>query len=117
MDLDPKDLIDRAAEAADYDRAIAGHRDKAADQLKKRDELKAQAEAAQKTCDALNYRDGKIKSLGDAFTGTWPIAGSASLTLKTQFLLTRPSPRTGSGASVRAAPSAWLSKRSASLHA
>jgi len=54
-----------AAQAADYDKAIASYRDKAAEQLKKRDELKAQAEAAQKTYDSLNYRDDQF-DLSDA---------------------------------------------------
>jgi hypothetical protein len=54
-----------AAQAADYDKAIAAYRAKAADQLKKRDELKAQAEAAQKTYDTLNYRDDQF-DLSDA---------------------------------------------------
>ena len=54
-----------AAQAADYDKAIAGYRDKAADQLKKRDELKAQAEAAQQAYDSLNYRDDQF-DLSDA---------------------------------------------------
>jgi len=54
-----------AAQAADYDKAIAGYRAKAADQLKKRDELKAQAEAAQTTYETLNRRDDQF-DLSDA---------------------------------------------------
>jgi len=74
-----------AAQAAAYDQAIAGARAKAADQLKKRDELKAQAEEAQKTYDSLNYRDDQF-DLSDALlavaiamlavtalTGLWPL--------------------------------------------
>jgi len=74
-----------AAQAADYDKVIAGYRAKAADQLKKRDELKAQAEAAQQTYDSLNYRDDQF-DLSDALlaiaiamlavtalTGLWPL--------------------------------------------
>lgn len=54
-----------AAQAAAYDQAIASYRAKAADQAKKRDELKAQAEADQKTYDSLNYRDDQF-DLSDA---------------------------------------------------
>ncbi len=74
-----------AAQAAAYDQAIANARAKAADQLKKRDELKAQAEAAQQNYDALNYRDDQF-DLSDALlavaiamlavtalTGLWPL--------------------------------------------
>jgi len=74
-----------AAQAADYDKAIAGYRAKTADQMKKRDELKAQAEAAQQTYDSLNYRDDQF-DLSDALlavaiamlavtalTGLWPL--------------------------------------------
>ncbi len=74
-----------AAQGAAYDQAIAGARAKAADQLKKRDELKAQAEEAQKTYDSLNYRDDQF-DLSDALlavaiamlavtalTGLWPL--------------------------------------------
>ncbi|KQV96530.1 DUF4337 domain-containing protein [Pelomonas sp. Root1237] len=53
------------AQAADYDKAIAGYRAKAADQLKKRDELKAQAEAAQTAYETLNRRDDQF-DLSDA---------------------------------------------------
>jgi hypothetical protein len=52
-------------QAAAYDAAIASYRTKAADQIKKRDELKAQAEADQQTYDALNYRDDQF-DLSDA---------------------------------------------------
>ena len=54
-----------AAQARAYDQAIASYRAKAADQTKKRDELKAQAEADQQTYDALNYRDDQF-DLSDA---------------------------------------------------
>ncbi|MDR7270277.1 hypothetical protein J2X20_002935 [Pelomonas saccharophila] len=54
-----------AAQAADYDKAIAAYRAKTADQLKKRDELKAQAEAAQTTYETLNRRDDQF-DLSDA---------------------------------------------------
>jgi hypothetical protein len=54
-----------AAQAAAYDQAIAGYRAKAADQMKKRDELKTQAENDQKTYDSLNYRDDQF-DLSDA---------------------------------------------------
>jgi hypothetical protein len=54
-----------AAQAAEYDKAIGSYRAKAADQMKKRDELKAQAEAAQQTYDSLNYRDDQF-DLSDA---------------------------------------------------
>lgn len=54
-----------AAQAAEYDKAIAAYRAKAADQMKKRDELKAQAEASQQTYDSLNYRDDQF-DLSDA---------------------------------------------------
>lgn len=54
-----------AAQAASYDQAIASYRAKAADQLKKRDELKALAEDAQKTYDTLNHRDDQF-DLSDA---------------------------------------------------
>jgi len=53
------------AQTAAYDQAIAGARAKAAEQLKKRDELKAQAEADQQAYDALNYRDDQF-DLSDA---------------------------------------------------
>lgn len=48
-----------------YDEAIAGYRAKAAEQVRKRDQLKAQAEADQQTYDALNYRDDQF-DLSDA---------------------------------------------------
>ena len=54
-----------ATQAQAYDQAIAGYRAKAADQARKRDELKAQAEADQKTYDSLNYRDDQF-DLSDA---------------------------------------------------
>lgn len=53
------------AQLAAYDAAVAGQRAKAAEQLKKRDEQKAAAEAAQQTYDALNYRDDQF-DLSDA---------------------------------------------------
>ncbi|HEY9108020.1 MAG TPA: DUF4337 domain-containing protein [Roseateles sp.] len=54
-----------AAQALAYDQAIASYRTKAADQARKRDELKAQAEADQQTYDSLNYRDDQF-DLSDA---------------------------------------------------
>ncbi len=54
-----------AAQAPAYDEAIAGYRAKAAEQVRKRDQLKAQAEADQLTYDALNYRDDQF-DLSDA---------------------------------------------------
>jgi hypothetical protein len=54
-----------AAQAADYDKAIAGYRAKQADQLKKRDELRALAETAEKDYKALNKRDDQF-DLSDA---------------------------------------------------
>jgi hypothetical protein len=51
--------------AAPYDAAIAKYRALGADQAKKKDELKAQAEQDQKTYDALNYRDDQF-DLSDA---------------------------------------------------
>ena len=53
------------AQAPAYDQAIASYRAKAVDQAKKRDELKAQAEADQVTYDSLNYRDDQF-DLSDA---------------------------------------------------
>ncbi|MCE4538867.1 DUF4337 domain-containing protein [Pelomonas sp. P7] len=53
------------AQAPAYEQAIASYRAKATDQVKKRDELKAQAEADQKAYDALNYRDDQF-DLSDA---------------------------------------------------
>ncbi|NCT83089.1 MAG: DUF4337 domain-containing protein [Comamonadaceae bacterium] len=53
------------AQAAAYDQAIATYRAKAEEQRRKRDELKAQAEAAQRSYDALNYRDDQF-DLSDA---------------------------------------------------
>ena len=74
-----------AASAAAYDAAIAKYRALAADQGKKKDELKMQAEQDQKTYDALNYRDDQF-DLSDALlaiaiallavtalTGLWPL--------------------------------------------
>ena len=54
-----------AAQGRAYDQAIAGYRAKAADQMKKRDELKTQAETDQQTYDSLNYRDDQF-DLSDA---------------------------------------------------
>jgi hypothetical protein len=54
-----------AAQAAAYDEAIASYRAKGADQAKKKDALRAQAETDQKTYDALNYRDDQF-DLSDA---------------------------------------------------
>ena len=54
-----------AAVAASYDTAISKYRALAADQAKKKDEVKAQAEQDQKNYDALNYRDDQF-DLSDA---------------------------------------------------
>lgn len=54
-----------AAQAEAYDRAIAGYRAKAADQLKKREELRVLAEDAQTTYEGLNRRDDQF-DLSDA---------------------------------------------------
>ncbi len=54
-----------AAQAADYDKAIAGYRAKHADQLKKRDELRQLAEKAQSDYAALGKRDDQF-DLSDA---------------------------------------------------
>jgi hypothetical protein len=54
-----------ASQAADYDKAIAGYRAKHADQLKKRDELRALAEKAQNDYAALGKRDDQF-DLSDA---------------------------------------------------
>ena len=54
-----------AAQGAAYEQAIASYRSKAADQVRKRDELKAQAEADQQAYDSLNYRDDQF-DLSDA---------------------------------------------------
>ncbi|WP_372524274.1 DUF4337 domain-containing protein [Piscinibacter sp.] len=51
--------------AAAYDAAIAKYRALAAEQSKKKDELRAQAEQDQKTYDNLNYRDDQF-DLSDA---------------------------------------------------
>ena len=53
------------SQGAAYEQAIASYRSKAADQVRKRDELKAQAEADQQAYDALNYRDDQF-DLSDA---------------------------------------------------
>ncbi len=73
------------ASTAAYDAAIARYRGVAADQARKKDALKAQAEDDQKTYDALNYRDDQF-DLSDALlaiaiallavtalTGLWPL--------------------------------------------
>lgn len=54
-----------AAQAEAYDKAIAGYRAKAADQIKKRDELRVLAEEAQATYESLNRRDDQF-DLSDA---------------------------------------------------
>ncbi|HEY0953141.1 MAG TPA: DUF4337 domain-containing protein [Roseateles sp.] len=54
-----------AAQAADYDKAIAGYRTKHADQLTKRDELRQLAEKAQSDYTALGKRDDQF-DLSDA---------------------------------------------------
>ena len=51
--------------AGAYDAAIAKYRALAAEQSKKKDELRAQAEQDQRTYDALNYRDDQF-DLSDA---------------------------------------------------
>jgi hypothetical protein len=77
------------AQAAAYEAAIVRFRALAADQAKKKDQLKAQAEQDQKTYDALNYRDDQF-DLSDALlaiaiamlavtalTGLWPLFWAA----------------------------------------
>ena len=72
-----------------YDAAIAKYSAVVADQAKKKDELKAQAEQDQKNYDALNYRDDQF-DLSDALlaiaiallavtalTGLWPLYWTA----------------------------------------
>lgn len=54
-----------ASAAQAHDAAIAGYRAKAADQIKKRDELRVLAEDAQKTYESLNRRDDQF-DLSDA---------------------------------------------------
>ncbi|MES2362306.1 MAG: DUF4337 domain-containing protein [Pseudomonadota bacterium] len=54
-----------AAEQANYQKAIAQYEQLAADQGKKKDELKAQAEQDQKDYDAANFRDDQF-DLADA---------------------------------------------------
>jgi hypothetical protein len=54
-----------AANVAGYDAAIAKYKALAADQAKKKDEVRAQADQDQKTYDALNYRDDQF-DLADA---------------------------------------------------
>lgn len=53
------------AQAEAYDKAITGYRDKAADQIRKRDELKRLAEEAQTAYETLNRRDDQF-DLSDA---------------------------------------------------
>jgi hypothetical protein len=78
-----------AAEVAGYDEAIARYDKLAADQSKKKDEVKAQAEQDQKQYDALNFRDDQF-DLSDALlaiavalmavtalTGLWPLFWTA----------------------------------------
>ena len=52
-------------DAAAYDAAITRYKTLAAEQAKKKDEVRAQAEQDQKTYDALNYRDDQF-DLADA---------------------------------------------------
>jgi hypothetical protein len=79
------------ARAAAYEQAIARYRTLAADQARKKDEVKAQAELDQKTYDALNFRDDQF-DLSDAaiaiaiamlavtaLTGLWPLYWVACL--------------------------------------
>ena len=54
-----------ASEQANYQKAIAQYEQLAADQARKKDELKAQAEQDQKDYDAANYRDDQF-DLADA---------------------------------------------------
>jgi hypothetical protein len=54
-----------AAATAGYDPAIAKYQALAADQTKKKEEVKAQAEQDQKTYDSLNFRDDQF-DLSDA---------------------------------------------------
>ena len=54
-----------AAQAEAYDKAITDLQGKAADQARKKEALKTQAEADQKTYDDLNYRDDQF-DLSDA---------------------------------------------------
>jgi len=54
-----------ASEQAAYDEAIASYTKLAADQKRKKDELKAQAEQDDKTYDALNFKDDQF-DLSDA---------------------------------------------------
>src|SRR4029077_19083539 len=49
-----------AAQQESYRAAIASYRALAADQAKKKEELRLQAEQDQKTYDALNYRDDQF---------------------------------------------------------
>jgi hypothetical protein len=78
-----------AADLAGYDEAIARYDKLAADQTKKKDEVKAQAELDQKHYDALNFRDDQF-DLSDALlaiavallavtalTGLWPLFWAA----------------------------------------
>jgi len=55
----------QGADGGAHDAAIARYRALAAEQAKKKDELKAQAEADQRRYDALNYRDDQF-DLSDA---------------------------------------------------
>jgi ribosomal protein S13 len=74
-----------AAQAPAYDVAITKYRELAADQARKKDELRQQAEEDQKRYDALNFRDDQF-DLSDALlaiavamlavtalTGLWPL--------------------------------------------
>jgi hypothetical protein len=78
-----------AVSAAAHDAAIAKYRALAADQARKKEELKAQAEQDQKTYDAFNYHDDQF-DLSDALlaitiamlavtalTGLWPLYWAA----------------------------------------
>jgi hypothetical protein len=78
-----------AASLPSYDAALAKYRALAEDQLKKKEELRVQAEQDQKNYDALNYRDDQF-DLSDALiaiaiallavtalTGLWPLYWAA----------------------------------------
>ena len=58
-------LAQPIAQVERYDAAIAKYRGLAADQIKKKEDLRLQAITAQKTYDALNYRDDQF-DLADA---------------------------------------------------
>ena len=69
-----------ASERASYDVAIAQYEKLASDQAQKKEELRKQAEAAQKTYDALNYRDDQFDLADAAFAVAIALLAVASLT-------------------------------------